>query len=287
MQTGAEVDGLISGVRTVVNGLKRQMADAQAVAEAKHDACDADMRELVGGVTQAQADQAKYAGVSLADANTKENREEELANKQKSAKAKVAMLGVLSEQRDAERDAFASLKAEYDSVFGVIEDCRAIIQARLVAGGEFLQTNTGIQTALVERLNKFTSKKHFGVFIRLMASVVEKSLEWGVQADQAVVQNLFDIMDRIEENLDMAAAMERDAERQREEDFGELADKINGQLRMYTGEIIDLKSEIGVLNDRIAMNDLKFSEAVEAEADYGARASDRAAECDTDQYVWE
>jgi hypothetical protein len=35
-----------------------------------------------------------------------------------------------------------------------------------------------------------------------MASVVEKSLEWGVQADQAVVQRLFDIMDRIEENLD-------------------------------------------------------------------------------------
>jgi hypothetical protein len=29
------------------------MADAQAVAEAKHDACDADMREYLGGVTQA------------------------------------------------------------------------------------------------------------------------------------------------------------------------------------------------------------------------------------------
>ncbi len=40
------------------------------------------------------------------DSNTKENREGELANKQKSAKAKVAMLGVLSEQRDAEREKF-------------------------------------------------------------------------------------------------------------------------------------------------------------------------------------
>jgi hypothetical protein len=29
------------------------MADAQAVAEAKHDACDADMREYLGGVSQA------------------------------------------------------------------------------------------------------------------------------------------------------------------------------------------------------------------------------------------
>jgi hypothetical protein len=81
IQTGSEVDGLISGVRSVVNGLKRQMADAQAVAEAKHDACDADMRELVGGVTQAQADQEKFSGVSLADATTKGNRESELANK--------------------------------------------------------------------------------------------------------------------------------------------------------------------------------------------------------------
>jgi hypothetical protein len=127
MEAGEQVDGLISGVRSVVNGLKRQMADAQAVAEAKHDACDADLREYVGGVTQAQADQATYAGVSFMDANTKANREGELANKQKSAQAKVAMLGVLSEQRDAERDAFAALKAEYDAVFGVIEDCRAII----------------------------------------------------------------------------------------------------------------------------------------------------------------
>ncbi len=53
METGVAVDGLITSVRDVVNGLKRQMADAEAVAEAKHDACDADLRELLGGVTQA------------------------------------------------------------------------------------------------------------------------------------------------------------------------------------------------------------------------------------------
>jgi len=99
VESGAEVDGLIDGVRSVVNGLKRQMADAQAVAEAKHDACDADLREYLGGVSQAKADQEKYAGVSFADANTKASREGELANKQKSAKAKVDMLNVLSEQR--------------------------------------------------------------------------------------------------------------------------------------------------------------------------------------------
>ncbi len=132
------------------------------------------------------------------------------------------------------------------------------------AGDEFLQTNTGMQTALLARLNKFDSKNKYGSFIRLMASVVEKSLEWGVQADQAVVQNLFDIIDRIEENLDMAAAMERDAERHREEDFKELEGKINGQLLMYTREILDIHATISVLEDRIAMNNDKFDEAQEA-----------------------
>jgi hypothetical protein len=43
-------------MRDVVDGLKGQMADAQAVAEGKHDACDADLRELAGGLTQAAAD---------------------------------------------------------------------------------------------------------------------------------------------------------------------------------------------------------------------------------------
>jgi hypothetical protein len=77
--------------------------------------------------------------------------------------------------------------------------------------------------------------------------------------------------------------MERDAERHREADFVELAAKINGQLNMYAGEILDLKSEISVLADRVAMNDLKFSEAVNSEADYTTRVMDRTAECDSDQ----
>jgi predicted nucleic acid-binding Zn-ribbon protein len=94
-------------------------------------------------------------------------------------------------------------------------------------------------------------------------------------------------MDRIEENLDMAASMERDAERHREEDFNELADRIKGQLVMYTGEILDLKSEIAVLSDRIAMNQDKFDNAVKTEADYAARSSDIGAQCEMDQRAWE
>ena len=81
MNSGESVDGLIESVRSVVNGLKRQMADAQAVAEAKHDACDADLREYMAGVSQAQADQVTYSGISTADANSRASRESELANK--------------------------------------------------------------------------------------------------------------------------------------------------------------------------------------------------------------
>jgi hypothetical protein len=127
MESGVQVDSLIESVRDVVNGLKRQMADAQAVAEAKHDACDADLRELTGGLNQAMADQETFGWSSFLDEQTRDNKEGELGNKKKSAKDKVAMLAVLSEQREAERETYRALKAEYDSVFGVIEDCRAII----------------------------------------------------------------------------------------------------------------------------------------------------------------
>jgi len=57
------------------------MADAEAVAEAKHDACDADLRELSSGLTQAAADMAKFQGLSAFDTATLATRREELANK--------------------------------------------------------------------------------------------------------------------------------------------------------------------------------------------------------------
>ena len=51
MESGYQVDELYGSIRGVVNGLKTQMSDAQAVAEEKHDACDADLREYMAGVT--------------------------------------------------------------------------------------------------------------------------------------------------------------------------------------------------------------------------------------------
>merc|ERR1712146_357048 len=97
-------------------------------------------------------------------------------------------------------------------------------------------TKTGMQSALVARLRKFSTPEQgvahgYGAFFKLLAQVVEKSME--VHADQAVVQRLFDIMDRIEENMEMAKAVEVDAERTRQADYEELVEKVEDQLR-YT-----------------------------------------------------
>merc|ERR1712183_552695 len=121
------------------------------------------------------------------------------------------------------------------------------INDRLVAGGDaFLESKTGMQSALVARLRKFTSPKQgvahsYGAFFKLLAQVVEKSME--VHDDQAIVQRLFDIMDRIEENMEIAQQLERDAERTRAADFEELSDKVKGQIRDATQHVLRLDAE--------------------------------------------
>merc|ERR1712007_240727 len=137
--------------------------------------------------------------------------------------------------------------------------------SRLVAGGDsFLESKTGMQSALVARLNKFNTPKQgvahaYGAFFKLLAQVVEKSME--VHADQAIVQRLFDIMDRIEENMEMAEAMERDAERTREADYEELKDKVEGQLLYTMRQIGDLRATISTLSDRVAASQDRLANA--------------------------
>ena len=46
------------------------------------------------------------------------------------------MLEVLHTQREEERETFESTVAEYQSVFALIDDVRAVINAKLVAGGD-------------------------------------------------------------------------------------------------------------------------------------------------------
>lgn len=117
-----------------------------------------------------------------------------------------------------------------------------------------MESKTHIQAALLEKLNKFQTPEQgvahgYGAFFKLLAQVVEKSME--VHADQAVVQRLFDIMDRIEENMEMASQLERDAERQRAADFVELADKVKKQIRGTKQKSLKLAAEIMTLKARV------------------------------------
>merc|ERR1712139_205440 len=152
------------------------------------------------------------------------------------------------------------------------------------------ESKTGIQSALVARLRKFVTPKAgvahgYGAFFKLLAQVVEKSME--VHADQAIVQRLFDIMDRIEENMEMAEAMERDAERTRQADFEELTEKVQEQLRYVQRQILDLNATISTLTDRVAAANDRRANAEAAAANFATRMEDRNAECSQDTAVWE
>ncbi len=51
MSLGNGADTLIASMSDVQRGLKNQLADAQAVFDAKHDACDSSLRELTAGIS--------------------------------------------------------------------------------------------------------------------------------------------------------------------------------------------------------------------------------------------
>jgi len=55
-----------------------------------------------------------------------------------------------------------------------------------------------------------------------------------------IVDNILAIVDRIEENLEMSLASERDAERERAEDYLELSTKVRAQVDGVTTAILDL-----------------------------------------------
>lgn len=56
-----------------------------------------------------------------------------------------------------------------------------------------------------------------------------------------IVDNILAIVDRIEENLEMSLASERDAERERAEDYLELSTKVRAQVDGVTTAILDLQ----------------------------------------------
>ncbi len=108
-----------------------------------------------------------------------------------------------------------------------------------------------------------------------------------VHADQEIVGRLMEIMDRVQVNLEMAEAVEADAERNRRDDFAELQDKHNGMIQYVVGQIVTLDTLMATLRNRIAQAKDSFSVAEGKLNDYQTRAGDRASECKTDSEVWE
>ena len=90
---------------------------------------------------------------------------------------------------------------------------------------------------------------------------MEKSLDDDVHADQSIIDRILEVMDRIEENLSQALATERSADAQREDDYQALTEKVNSQVSYITGQILDLKGVISVLEDRISKHNEKLSNA--------------------------
>ena len=135
------------------------------------------------------------------------------------------MLETLAEQREKEQEQYEGLTAEYRAVFDALDQCRTIIHKRLVAT-EFLETGTQVQAGIRKVLRDFKSAESgvahaYGHFFKLLASIMEHSMqaEWGTQADQSTVDRILEILDRIQENLEMAETTERSAEFLRQRDF--------------------------------------------------------------------
>jgi hypothetical protein len=108
-----------------------------------------------------------------------------------------------------------------------------------------------------------------------------------VHADQGVVQRLFDIMDRIEENMQRAQSVERDAERTRSADYAELKEKVEDQMMYTQGQLLDLASFCDTLENRIGLEQMKMANIEQSAVSLETRLADRSAECEQDTAVWE
>jgi len=93
-------------MRNVQGGLKTQLAEAEDAHDENRQSCGDDLRELAAQLTQAGTDMAKYAVSSDFDSSTLASRQEEIANKRRELQDREHMLEVLSDQREAEHEAY-------------------------------------------------------------------------------------------------------------------------------------------------------------------------------------
>lgn len=87
----------------------------------------------------------------------------------------------------------------------------------------------------------------YGIFFRLMTTVLSKADAKKTHADQKVVDVLLNILDRFEENLSATLSLERQSDQEREEAFHDVNDRLTNLITTYRDEIVDLRTLISTL----------------------------------------
>jgi len=280
LQSGASVDIVIDEIRKLKDGLLNQKDIADANYQIASGKCQDDTSLLIMGIIQAEADITKFTASLEMDKPVLMTRSSEKTNKEAELAERVAMGEALDAERDVEIERFKAIVSEHAAVRRMLDECRDIIKTRLVKhDDEFLQTNMFME--LSSKLNSFKVEKrglahgYKNMFV-LLAKMVETA---PVQADQNVVQNILDILDRVEANLDNSLAIEREAENEREEIYDDLKARIDKQIRRVDNQLINLNQEIHSLEMKIHQSEENLEEATGRHANTNARLDDRKQEC--------
>jgi hypothetical protein len=169
---------------------------------------------------------------------------------------------------DLETEAYQDMLHEHEMVRMMIEQAREIMRGLLndPQEGEFLQLETNkianTFNAFASHLSSFKVKEntpsaHFNTFFQMLIKMAERTDQ--NNADQYLVNNILNILDRLQENLEQSMEIERTAEQTRARDFDEIMARLEelsrnlpAQLAALTTEISQIQFRIENANDQIA-----------------------------------
>jgi len=147
---------------------------------------------------------------------------------------------------------FNKVVAEHNAVRTMMHQARNIM--REAFGGEqeanFLQVQTSALSKLSSHIKAFKTEKKglahgYAQVFNVIAMIAERA---PVQGNKGMVETIFRIFDDIEENLETSLAIEREAERQRLEMFGQLKQRLTKEIKALKRRLAALNREILALN---------------------------------------
>jgi len=102
-----------------------------------------------------------------------------------------------------------------------------------------------------------------------------------------MVDTIFRIFDDIEENLETSLAIEREAERQRVEMFGELKQRLTREIQKLKRRLAELNKEILALNLSLASYQGNVEQATAEIEDVTSLKEDKSAMCNTEDRAYQ